>query len=492
MKKGKWYKDWHNILLVVLIVAYFIIFSCYSIQRYNAYGAGAYDMGAYMQVLWNAGHGNGLVSNIEFTHHFGEYFEPILFVFVPLYKLFEGPFLLFILQSGLIALGAIPLYLLAVMKLKNKIAGLVFAAAYLLYPSLQYVTLFDFHPVALAIPFLLFMVYFLEKKNYKLYFVFMLLSLSCRDDVALVVLFFSLYLIFVRKMRTIGVATLVISIIWFVIAFSVIRPAFGGTVVTLDDRYETFGTTFGEIVYSAITKPGLTFSTIFTAEKIRYMLNLLSPAMFLPLLSPAVLLVTVPSLMQNLLSSKVHTFSSQFHYDSLIIPFLFIAAVYGLHNLMLFLSKKKELKKNIKTILAIILVALLLKSVLAFYVSSPIGPNASLKNKFIVTEHHRIGNEILEDIPEDASILTTTSIMPHVAHRKDAFIFNRGAEGQYVLFDITKPFPYSDEQLKQKIISYVRQDDYGVVLVRDGYVMFRKGVADDDNVLDKLNKGGFS
>ncbi len=263
MKKRK--VSWHFAVLILLILAYFAVFSYFTVQRYNAYVPAAYDLGVWTQTLWNAAHGNGFVNSIEFLPHFGLHVNLILIPFVPLYWLFGTPVFLLMLQSAMLAIGALPLYLLAVMKLKNKIAGLVFAAVYLLYPSLHNINLFDFHAIALVIPFLLFMFYFFEKKNYRAMFMFAVLALSCKEDVALVVLFFGLYVLLIRKLRKIGVAVACLALLWLIMSFFVIIPSYGSSFeLSSDNRYSKFGNTLTEVAVNVIAKPGLTLSTLFS------------------------------------------------------------------------------------------------------------------------------------------------------------------------------------------------------------------------------------
>ncbi|MCK4423437.1 MAG: DUF2079 domain-containing protein, partial [Candidatus Omnitrophica bacterium] len=81
--------------------------------------------------------------------------EPIFFPLSLLYLIFSNPCTLLVTQSIFIALGAWPLYLIARDRFKSETVALCFASAYLLYPTLQYANLFDFHGDALAPAFFL-------------------------------------------------------------------------------------------------------------------------------------------------------------------------------------------------------------------------------------------------------------------------------------------------------------------------------------------------
>ena len=73
------------------------------------------------------------------------------------------PALLLVVQAVAVALGAVPVFLLARKHLGSEWAGLGFALVYLLYPPTQWLVVDDFHPVALATPLLLGAIWFLDE-----------------------------------------------------------------------------------------------------------------------------------------------------------------------------------------------------------------------------------------------------------------------------------------------------------------------------------------
>ena len=80
-----------------------------------------------------------------------------------LYFLWENAATLLILQSVGIGLASIALYLLTLEKLAQKWLAPVMAILFLFNPYLHRISTFDFHPIALAIPIFLWMLYCLEK-----------------------------------------------------------------------------------------------------------------------------------------------------------------------------------------------------------------------------------------------------------------------------------------------------------------------------------------
>src|SRR5207237_774531 len=82
--------------------------------------------------------------------------DPILALFAPLWWIWSSPNMLLVVQAVGVGLGAIPVYWLARKHLRSARAGLGFALVYLAYPATGWLTLNEFHPVALATPLLLF------------------------------------------------------------------------------------------------------------------------------------------------------------------------------------------------------------------------------------------------------------------------------------------------------------------------------------------------
>src|SRR6185437_1691738 len=74
---------------------------------------------------------------------------------------------------------------LAMRRLRSPFAGIVFAAAYLLFPALQAAVTDDFHAVTLSVAFLLFALYFMLSRNNVGLVIACLLALSTKEEIPL-------------------------------------------------------------------------------------------------------------------------------------------------------------------------------------------------------------------------------------------------------------------------------------------------------------------
>ena len=146
-----------------IVLAYIIFFLAVAFLKHYTFHSNAWDLSIFDEAIWNTSQGRLMYVNLKQMNYFGDHFAPILLFFVPFYWLGLGAGSLIFSQVVLVALGALPVYWLAKEKINDARFHLFFPVAYLLFLPLWHIILFDFHPVALAIPFFLFAFYFMYK-----------------------------------------------------------------------------------------------------------------------------------------------------------------------------------------------------------------------------------------------------------------------------------------------------------------------------------------
>jgi uncharacterized membrane protein len=105
-------------LLVLLIISYTIIFYHYDIQKYYSFRCGAWDFGILVQSISSSIKGKLFTNNVELYYsptgsYFGVHFSPIFFLIVPFFYLIPKVETIILLKSLILALGSIPVYLIA-------------------------------------------------------------------------------------------------------------------------------------------------------------------------------------------------------------------------------------------------------------------------------------------------------------------------------------------------------------------------------------------
>lgn len=492
-----------------LIVAYIAFFGLLTVQKHNAFQTTAFDLGNVDQAVWNTRHGRPLaMTNIEgLTNRLGTHVEPILLPISLLYFLWSDPQALLLLQTIVIALGAWPVYLIAkrifrnsrpwtrasevtnhVSRLTLHALPLIFALSYLLFPALQSANVFDFHAVVLAPALILFAFYFLETERWGWYALFALLTMACKEDMALLVGMLGLYALVIRRRWRVGLATMLVAGIWFFLAVGIIMPYFDPEgVAPLAKRYAYLGDTPLEIAVTLITRPGLVLSRLLTVENLAYLLNLLAPVAFLPVLAPQVLMLATPTLLINLLSTD--GFMQQlegFHYGAPLAPIVVVSAAYGAAWLLRRLPRTRYLP--------LLLAGAVLAATLVYHYGHGYTPLAagSRGSWPAVTDHHRLGWEMARGIPTQASLAALPHPNPHASQRQQLTMIDRVEEGlpaplhdasgvpaEYVWLDVTDGWPLHPNDLKDAVEELLA-DDYGIEEAADGWLLLRRGAPDKE------------
>jgi uncharacterized membrane protein len=325
-------------LFILVTAAYILEMSHQALLRYDTFKATAFDLGNMDQVLWNTIHGRLFQFTNQAVDWYGPptrlavHFEPIILPLSLLYAFHADPRILLIFQTLALAAGALPIYLLTRKYLPEwPLLAVLMAAAYLLSPAVLGIDIFDFHPIALATPLLLYAVLALEYKRYGWFLCACILAASCKEDVPLYLAILGLFLIWRYKLPRLGIALTITSILWSLVAWGIIIPHFypGAQHNNFWYRYESLGSSPGAATINLILHPWLLFTTFITLGRFYYLASLLRSSGFLALLGPEWLLIALPGLAENLLSTDSLTYSGVYHYNAAIVPFIMLAAIHG-------------------------------------------------------------------------------------------------------------------------------------------------------------------
>ena len=122
---------------------------------------------------------------------------------------------------------------------------------------------------------------------------------------------------------------------------------------------------------------------------------------------------------------------------------------------------------------------LLASTSICFYLWSPFpGGNAFIPAEYVFTEHHRIGQALLADIPPDAAVVTQSGLGAHLAARAKIALYpwnQPQREPQLWIFDTQNQdiYPLTGEEF-WSIINRLRHDPAVSTLhEQDGYFVFR-------------------
>lgn len=408
-------------LLTGICALYTYVLSFYSIANHLLFRTNTYDLGVFDQAIWLISQGQPAYISGGGMHILSDHAAFILYALAGLYALVPDTRALLIAQSLIIALGAVPVYLLGRAR-GSRLAGGVAALAYLLHPATLNMNLFDFHPDSIAATAFLWTCWATTQRHWRVALLSSLCVLACKENFALTIAWLGIWLIVHRTWRF-GSVLLALGGAWFLVATLIVGPAFSSGVGShVVGRFAQYGSSLPEIVQTLVLHPRIVLSALFQPEQRAYLWALLLPFGLLPLLSPRYLVLAAPAVVLNLLSNFSAQHSTLYHYNALIIPCLALALLHGLLTLQagtvrLFGTQHKVVNRmwfQYLILLCAIAYGLITQAVRIREIH---GAMASAGAQPYYYEY------VLSLIPSHAGVSAQTQLQPHLNHRLQAFLF---------------------------------------------------------------------
>jgi uncharacterized membrane protein len=425
------------VLLLLMTAAYALIFSVAALYKFHSLWMG-FDLGVHEQVLWNTIHGRiAEISPKGATQSYlGVDIILVEIMLAPLYALLPRTETMLVLQVVLASFGTIPLYRIACDKSGLPLVGLLAAGIYLAALPVQYAILYEFQIRTIGTVLFLWAFLFFERGQFWLFLLAGILAIWTRSDGSFALIAMGGYALVHRRAWYWWVAPVVVGGGWLVLCMQVFIPAFREDHGFLYGFvYAWLGESVGEVLHTLITQPGYVLATMLTAEKLRYLVELFAPLIFLPLLRPDILLIALPSLMLNLLSQEHIHWSIRYHYQAFVIPFLIIATIYAIidHNKHLpqatlppdspppplpRRSTTSPLLSRLALSLALLLVIVTLFSQLVLR-----SPLIHLVTRERDSERIAFAHTLVAHIPDDAAVTVTSAFGSQLARRRELYFF---------------------------------------------------------------------
>jgi uncharacterized membrane protein len=406
---------------VCLFSSSFLFFSLFRFHRLTAY---AYDLGIFMQGVWLMSQGETPFLTLRGLHLFADHFSPILLLFVPLYRLYPHPFWFFLFQSLSFGLCAIPLYRLSLRWLPSPSFALLFSLASLLHPVFFSMLFFDFHPLVLSLPFLLWAVLAIEEGRMGQFFAAIIFALSCREDVVLPVLCLSFWGMF--RGRKWCLFALILASFWFWLAATVMKGLSGAKEVFYLALYERWGKTPLEILTNILSHPFTVIREMVMARGIAtppgfYPLLLLAPFGFVPIIGFEFLIFGLPCFAFVTLGDRPAMRELGFQHGALVIFWIMVANLIGWRKVMGWMKGLSEKERRCwqTTLLSLWIICLFCFAVR--YGKSSF--SVFTRDKLEKAEAKIIWQLLREKVPEGVSVSATTTFAVPLAHRREVYLF---------------------------------------------------------------------
>ncbi|MGA0766458.1 MAG: DUF2079 domain-containing protein, partial [Ilumatobacteraceae bacterium] len=260
----------------------------------------AYDFGLYDQGIWLLSRFESPFVTLMGRNLFGDHTSFILILLVPFYWLVGSSLFLFIVQSIAIATGAIPVFLYTRRRLESEIAASVFALVYLIHPATVWIGIENFHPDSFLGLFIGVALYAALEQRWRLLFVALVLSLSVKEDVALVIIPLGIWLAF-RRSRKVGLTTVGVSLWYMIVAIFGIQKGINGVPFRNSWRIPFGGV--GGLLKTSLSEPTKLVVHLLSESRPFYLLQMMLPFAFIFFAFPEVAAISIFVIGLNILST---------------------------------------------------------------------------------------------------------------------------------------------------------------------------------------------
>lgn len=401
------------------VVLYVVLMGFVVVSRHVALRTHALDLGYYVQVVWNLAYGHGARVTLPPMHAWGDHFSPVLYLFVPLGRLPGLAPTLLLAQTVIFAAGAVAVYAFARRHVRDARVAAGFAGLYLLNPTLHGINIRDVHPAAFALPLLVAAALAFDARRPVWCAGALVLALAGREDAAIAGVGFGLWLALARRRRLVGAAVAVgcVALLW--VDMSVLMPHFRGEPYPhLVKRYAYLGDSLPEVLANMVVRPWRWLTVVFTPGKALYLLALLAPLGFLPLLGLRAAAGALPGLAMNLMSTDPVLFHHRTQYQAFVLPFLILAAVEGFAALR---------RSGVATWRVPATAPLVVGAVIALALTSRTVNDLGV-GKWALGPEQRALHDLLARVPPAVPVSVNERLVPHLATRREVYVFPGGVE----------------------------------------------------------------
>jgi len=397
---------------------YALVMGFIVVTRHVALRTHALDLGYYVQVVWNIAAGHGAYVTFPTMHAWGDHLSPVLYLLAPLALAASGAIELLLVQTLVLAAGALAVFGYAARRLGTVPATGGLALLFIVNPSLHGINIRDIHPQAFAITLLVAAALAFDARRYAWCAIALALTLACREDAAIAVCGFGIWLAAARGRWRLGAAVAVASVLLLAIDLKYVMPVFRGEPYPHLHRHAYLGSSLGEILLNMVLRPWRWVGVAFAPGRLLYLLLMLLPLGLLPLLASRPLAAAAPALALNLLSIDPVLVNFRSQYQAFVLPFLMLAAVDGY-------ARIREWPRA---------PALLGLGLFASVLLTARTANDLMVTRWRLDEGQRAAHALMRRIPGEAVVSANERLAPHLATRRQIFIYPTGIEiSEYVL-----------------------------------------------------------
>ena len=338
----------------------FLVLAGWGVARVRGLATPTFDFGLFAQMFERMRVTGAPVTTLErdgLLSHFAVHMSPVYYLLLPFYLIWPHPEALPVLQALVMVLAVIPLWLLAKELGYSPAWRFGFCLLLLVFPAFGGGANFDIHENCFLTLFLLWLFYGVQRKSPALTAVFALLVLTVKEDAAVYVAVYGLYLLVcglldpkkARWQLFAGLALLAVSVGWFLGATAYLRNRGDGV---MNNRFENLmwngSDSLFSVVLCVLISPMKGLYECVDPDKLRYIFHTMLPLLGLPLLTRKYerFLLLIPFFLINLLADYTFQHSIYFQYSFGTVAFLLLLVLLNLRDLLPKLPGKPVLRAS--------------------------------------------------------------------------------------------------------------------------------------------------
>jgi uncharacterized membrane protein len=365
---------------------------------------------------------------------------------------------------------------------------------YLLAPARQATALSDFHTVAFTAPLFLLAWDALDAQKVRLFLLASLFCLIAREDTAIIVIGLALFAAWRPRLRRLALALAGVSLLYLYLATNVVMPYYNGLDrPTYLYRYSQFGANPREMAWNALYQPQLYWDWLRRPDIMAYLGGLAATGGWVALAAPEILVIVLPVVLLNALANTGWPSSGGAHYSVAIVPFLVVAAIYGIARFNRWVGKLAGSEVHASTLRVPIFQPSILFTILAlgialhFQIGQGVAPFSRRWSWLPFEAHTRLGAQILALVPPDVPVSAQSGLYPHLSHRERAYQFPTIADAEYVVLDVTNdPVTLTYDGYFKHVRLALINPHFGPLAAGDGYLLLRRGAPKQSPLIDQF------
>ena len=397
-------KFWNlDLISYTLCILFTIVGILVSLNRFWQYEAFYIDFGEYDQAIWAISRFQPPMLDhwiLGFISIFADHLTPSVFLLSPLYWFTSNSEVILIAQAIIVGLSGLVLYSIGKTIIKDKFISAAVLFCYYMFVGLQNAVITEFHEITVMTLFFILTFWAFVKKKRFLYFVFLIIMLGFKEITFLIGVCLGIAIFIIdRKWKKEAIVTIILSILWGVIAIKIIIPYFSpGTYLYAEGIPDAISDKLTALFDHPLKRHTLFYSFLSFG--------------FLPIFAPQFWALMVQDYLSRFLTQNFSTrWDLGLHYNAISAVILALATIYAIK----FLIKYPFVKKY-----RYIVVCLLIGNALFLNRFVLHGPFNLVYNKAFYdhTKQFTFLDIMVKMVPPNATVSTHNNLASRFTHQR--------------------------------------------------------------------------